>query len=286
VKKEIFDVYNYWVEVLGIAAYRFDASKHVPDSFRAEFQDNMPVPCFGESWYGNPADLQNHWNAGALWGFQDFPLMHAARDVFARGQSFTRLSWVLQQDGYYPSPNRLVTFIDSHDIARFMNVAQDERKLKLALTFLLTARGVPVIYYGTEQGLAGGADPYNREDMPGWGATAVYLHIQRLCQVRKSYEALMRGNQVELYLDDLVYAFRRIHGGEELITVLNNSGSAQSRTITLPSTSYLVPGTELTNLLNTNDRVTVADDWTIQVSLGAYEGKVYAANVTEEYTPS
>jgi glycosidase len=287
VKKEIFDVYNYWIELTGIAAYRFDASKHVPDSFRGEFQDNMPVPCFGESWYGNPTDLKNHWNAGPLWGFQDFPLMHAARDVFASGWSFTRLSEILQQDVYYPSANRLVTFLDSHDIARFMNVAQDERKLKLALTFLLSARGVPVIYYGTEQGLAGGADPYNREDMPGWGETAVYLHIQRLCQVRRNYEPLMRGSQLEIYKydSDPVYAFRRVHGGEELVIILNNSDSEQSRGITIPDTSVLIPGTVLTNLLDTSDKVTVGDDWKIQVRLGAFEGKVYAANVAEEYAP-
>jgi glycosidase len=215
-----------------------------------------------------------------LWGFHDFPIMHAARDVFAGGQGFSRLSGVLAQDGNYPNPNRLVTFVESHDIERFLNIAPDERKLRLALTFILTARGVPAIYYGSEQGLSGGADPYNREDMPAWEETETYIHIRRLSHIRRNHEALQRGSQLEIYNDEVVYAYRRVHGGEELLIVLNNTANTLTRMITIPDTSVLVPGTVLTNLLDTDDEVTVGADWTIQVSLEPFEGKVYATSVS------
>jgi glycosidase len=280
VKNAIFDVYTYWRETVGFAAYRFDASKHVPDDFRPEFQENVVIPCFGESWIGDPVALADHWRAGMLWGFHDFPLMHAARDVFAGGQGFSRLSGVLAQDWNYPNSNRLITFVESHDVERFLNVAPDGRKLRLALTFILTARGVPTVYYGSEQGLSGGADPYNREDMPAWEETETYIHIRRLSHIRRNHEALQRGSQLEIYNDEVVYAYRRVHGGKELVVVLNNTANTLTRTITIPDTSVLVPGTVLTNLLDTDDEVTVGADWTIQVSLEPFEGKVYATSVS------
>ena len=63
---------------------------------------------------------------------------------------------------------RLVTFLDNHDRPRFLNSANangNTSRLDVALVFLYTARGVPCLYYGTEQAFNGGADPNDREDM-------------------------------------------------------------------------------------------------------------------------
>ncbi|MDI6884390.1 MAG: alpha-amylase family glycosyl hydrolase [Hadesarchaea archaeon] len=290
VRDELLKVYTYWKEEIGHSGYRVDASKHVPKWFLKIFQENLGIPCFGEAWYSDPQKLANHLTyegSQHLWGTQDFPLMHAMQDVFASEQDFTRLSGILQQDYLYQYPNRLITFLDSHDMQRFLNTAGagGERKLKLALTFMLASRGIPAIYYGTEQGLAGGSDPYNREDMPGWGETPVYSHLKRLCHVGKNYAPLRRGSQVELSVDTVVYAFRRVYQGEEIVAVFNNSWSQQTRQLTLPPASYLSAGTVLTNLLNTNDKITVGAGGSLSISLNAKEGKIYAANVTEQYTP-
>src|SRR5439155_21150625 len=81
----------------------------------------------------------------------DFPLFSAIRDVFARGQSATRLSQALAADTNYVNPRVLVTFLGLHDTPRFMSEpGATIDSLKLAFTFLLTARGTPLIYYGDE----------------------------------------------------------------------------------------------------------------------------------------
>ncbi|HSD91120.1 MAG TPA: alpha-amylase family glycosyl hydrolase, partial [Kofleriaceae bacterium] len=63
-------------------------------------------------------------------------------------------------------PNQvLVNFLDNHDLPRFMFEKTDPAILRVALAYLMTWDGIPCIYYGTEQGFAGGVDPKNREDM-------------------------------------------------------------------------------------------------------------------------
>jgi glycosidase len=67
-----------------------------------------------------------------------------------------------------PRGMRLVTFLDNHDQPRFLSREQadnDWQRLKSALVFLYTGRGIPCLYYGTEQAFNGGADPADREDM-------------------------------------------------------------------------------------------------------------------------
>gem|GEM_PF-907483 len=281
VRQELFRVYSYWRDEVGFAAFRFDASKHVPDDFRKEFQENVGIPCFGESWYGDPATLAQHWRDGPLWGFQDFPMLFAVRDVFAGEQSFDRISSTLAQDSLYPDASHLVISIETHDIERFLFAAgRDNQRLKLALTFLLTCRGVPSLYYGTEQGLAGGGDPNNREVMPSWEMTPVYLHIKRLNEIRQRYPAISRGLQYEVYKEASIYVYRKVYQNEQAVVALNNSWASRTISVTVP----LPPGTELVNLLNTDDRVTVGSDGRITVTLGAKEGKIYSNVMRENYS--
>lgn len=81
----------------------------------------------------------------------------------------------------------LGTFIDNHDHQRFLNYNNDHAAYKNALTYVITAIGIPIIYYGTEQGFAGGNDPDNRE--PLWTSgystnTDLYSHIKTLVAFR------------------------------------------------------------------------------------------------------
>jgi alpha-amylase len=56
-------------------------------------------------------------------------------------------------------------FLDNHDKPRFLNSHILPSLYKSALAFSLTARGITMMYYGSEQGLKGGNDPYNREEL-------------------------------------------------------------------------------------------------------------------------
>merc|ERR1712025_1154783 len=57
----------------------------------------------------------------------------------------------------------LGTFLDNHDNARFLSIENDQVKYMNALAHVLLSSGIPIVYYGTEQGFSGGDDPANRE---------------------------------------------------------------------------------------------------------------------------
>jgi glycosidase len=178
----------------------------------------------------------------------DFPLYYPIRNAFAKGGSIRELAQMLSRDHLYRDPSHLVTFLGLHDVARFMSEpGATPEGLKLAFTFLGTARGTPLIYYGDEVVLPGGNDPDNRRDFPGgWpndprnafeasGRIAeqqsVWQHLQRVLAIRAARQELRTGRMEHLLVTDQVYVYRRGH----TIVAINNGAAAAS--VTLPVAS-------------------------------------------------
>jgi len=300
VEQEIYSVYNYWFTQTDADAARVDAVRSIPKWFLQSFENSIGLPTFGEAFHGDVSYVSDYQNYE--WGVLDFPLFFVAREVFAYDDSFTRIGDIFDQDWKYNDVNKLHTFIDNHDRDRFLALADDNfSRLRLALTFLFTARGIPVIYYGTEQAYYGDglthewqgiSNEFNRQVLEDFDEShIIYNHIKRLTEIRNNYQSLRRGVQREMWEDDVVYSYsRRIDTtGEEVITVMTNSWNSQTRTIPLRAESTIIVGTELTNLLNTNDKITVKSGGStgkqITVSLNAKEAKIYTTDVTENYTP-
>jgi alpha-amylase len=165
---------------------------------------------------------------------------------------------VLDDERPYNNANRLITLLDNHDLERRITTEildrwghwdRDRARtiLKLCLSFLLTTRGIPQLYYGTELGLEGRKDPDNRRDMP-WpvlGAdhapTAahpferdVHDHTRRLLALRRRHPALRHGSLLTLYADHFVYAYLREFRGDAVIVALNNGLDPMPAPLELP----------------------------------------------------
>jgi glycosidase len=111
--------------------------------------------------------------------------------------------------------------------------------LKLALTFIMTTRGVPMLYSGDEIAMPGAGDPDNRRDFPGgWpgdphnafessGRTpdqeSAFEHLRQLAHLRGELEPLRRGKLVDLAVGDQTYAYARITAGASVIVIINNA---------------------------------------------------------------
>ena len=148
--------------------------------------------------------------------------------------------------------------------------ANNTNRLALALSWLYSARGIPCLYYGTEQNFNGNNDPANREDMfdgqyeqgPSLGdnfnmTQGSFLRVAFLNNLRRLYPSLRRGTHVNLWNNSSgpgLFAYARRLGSEEVFVVFNTAGGTQ----TLPArpTSYPA-GTVLVNLFNTNETLTV-----------------------------
>lgn len=291
--------YKDWVD-MGFDGIRVDAARSVPKEWLATFEREMGVPTFGEIFVGDVdyvADYQKY-----EWGALDFPYFFTVREAFAADTDMRKLSALFAQDGKYVDANRLETFIDNHDRARFLTWADDNyQRLRTALTFEMSTRGIPVIYYGTEQADDGNgqggevpiANKHNRKDMTSFDEDAtIYRHIQRLAALKKEYPALRTGVQREMWSDETFYAFSRLDSstGSETITAATNSWDSQTRAIPIREESSLRVGDVLVNLMNTSEKIAVQSGGVtgrqIVVSLAGHDAAIFSKIApSQQYSP-
>jgi len=226
----------------GVDALRVDTVKHMPvwfwQEFNADIRAHKPeVFIFGEWIWNTPenpisTDFANHSGMTIL----DFALCLALRTGVAQGAGFGLVQDVLNKDGAYNGATELVTFLDNHDMPRFQTLNGDPSILKIAFIVLMCTRGIPCIYYGTEQCLHddtnGGNDPYNRPMMTEFNTHSELYRISRLLSyARKKNTAIALGSQWPKVVTDNVYVFVRryrtcrcfcaVNKGDEHVTLEN-----------------------------------------------------------------
>jgi len=267
----------WWVGVTGLDAIRQDTLPYVHRRFWREWmaaikREHPKVTVVGELFDGDPV-LVSFFQGGAarfdgidsgIDTLFDFPAYFKIREAFAQGKPLRDLAMMRARDHLYRDPSSLVTFLGLHDVPRFMSEpGATARGLELAFTFLLTARGVPLLYYGDEIGMAGGGDPDNRRDFPGgWKADArnafepggrapqedeVFQHVRRLTSLRKELPALRGGSTADLVVTDHQWVYARERDGRVVVVALNNAEAAA--TIDAPAAVGLPDGTVLADRL-------------------------------------
>ena len=234
-RKYIKDAVKQWIDI-GVDALRIDTIKHMPLTFWQEFCsdicDHKPdLFIFGEYGFSKPWDQRaiNYANHSGM-SILDFGLCDGIRFAFS-GQEpggFHQIKRVLSYDRAYKRASQLVTFIDNHDMPRFLSIVNNEEHLRLAITILMTLRGVPCLFYGTEQSLHcdinGGADPYNRPMMEEWNSSHPnYILIQALANLRKVNPALSMGSFEERFITEDIYVYTRHFRDNHVLVCINKS---------------------------------------------------------------
>jgi alpha-amylase len=236
---------------------RIDTIPEVHPDFWSEFSSAAGMYTVGEVFNGdiNYVSSYQQYMDGVL----SYPLYFSMLNVFAYRQSMYELESLLGPSGSYYSHfknvNLLGTFIDNHDNPRFLNKQQDHVLYKNALTMTLFTVGIPIVYYGSEQGYSGGADPQNRESLwPNYDTNSdLYQFIKTLVTTRKAHK-ISSAAQVQRYAADNFYAFSR---GDVLICLTNSAGGS-TVTITLTYLPYS-NGQTVCNVLSSNDCATVSN---------------------------
>ena len=238
------DVGAYWTEKCGIDGWRMDVSPEVwPDfwrGFRRRIKQINPdslmvAECWDDSreWLltGDLFDSSMHYVfSRSLWG-----------RFATEALSLTRFDEIVNQEAMrYPHRNQEVlwSFLGSHDTERFRTRAGgSEQRLRAAAFFQFTYLGSPIIYYGDELGMEGGADPDCRRPMR-WDIAennAIFKHFQKLAMLRSGSDALRHGafRTLAVFPNGL-YAYRRVSDRQRLLCVLNTSAAAAQGYIPLP----------------------------------------------------
>lgn len=239
-----------------VDGFRVDAIKHATWGWLYTFVNSIYTGgdafTFGEWIADTTSDPLYHdlYKFANRSGFSalDFPVYHAIDDVFAYDKGFGEIDSVLAQEAAdFQQANDLVTFIDNHDRQRFLSINNNRNRLHEALAFLLTCRGVPVIYYGTEQYLHNdtnsGNDPYNRPWMSTYDTTTTaYRLISRLTALRKANAAIAYGTSSQRWINNDVYIYERAFAGSLVLIAINKNDNAAAAiaglNTALPAGSY------------------------------------------------
>ncbi len=224
----------------GVDGFRIDAVKHVTWGWEYTFANaiyaNSDSFLFGEWYQGTTTDplYRDSYKFANRSGISllDFPLNQAIRNVFGGTNNFSDIDTVIsQENSNFNWNNDLITFIDNHDMTRFLTVNNNQNRLHEAITFIETARGIPCIYYGTEQYLhndtSGGGDPYNRPQMPGFSTTTTaYGLIKKLSDLRKNNPALGYGSTQQRWMNSDVYIYERKFYNNVVLVAINKSATS------------------------------------------------------------
>lgn len=269
----------WWIEYAGINGIRQDTHPYADFDMMAQWCKSVSTeyPDFnivGETWL-NSNVLISYWQKDSRLAYpknsqlhtvMDFPLMEQMNKAFDEETTdwnggLFRLYDYLSQDMVYADPMHLLTFLDNHDTSRFYRTEEATTNLdryKQALTFLLTTRGIPQIYYGTEILMA--ADKANgdgllRCDYPGgWkedtrncfqaqGRTPqqneAFSFMQKLLQWRKHHRSIAQGSLKHFAPHKGIYAYERRYNNQSVVVFLN--GTDQEQTIDLRPYQEILP---------------------------------------------
>jgi glycosidase len=209
----------------------------------------------GEAWYEDPSII-SYWQRGKtnqngyssdLPSLCDFPLQNALiRSLNSKGgyeDEWMPLYEMLAKDFNYPDPGNLVVFADNHDMSRLLTqVGGDMAKFKMALAYILTIRGIPQIYYGTETLMTNeGTDNHGviRSDFPGgWVGDPINAFsgesttspqreakefLRNILQWRKTSGAIHSGKTIHFVPKNEIYVYFRISEAQTVMTILNKN---------------------------------------------------------------
>lgn len=261
----------WWLEEGDLDGFRLDAVKHLDHLggrtvnqhlARIEAITGIDYYLVGETFVGSDgrAQIKSYIGPHELDGQFDFPLYWPVVQAFARGDSLVQVDDAVRASEAYYTPETLNSpFLGNHDVARFISIAANQidgdangqawgsnkppatidadepfLRTKWAFAFVLTQKGVPLIYYGDELGLPGAGDPDNRRFMKWEGLSVreadLLDFMKKVGTARKKSAALRFGVRETLMIERDLYVFQRSTDTDGALVVINR-GSARTVSI-------------------------------------------------------
>lgn len=255
------------VQKWGIDGLRIDTCLEVPSWFWTQFAKSAGVFTICECDNGD-INQNAPYTKGVVDATLNYPFFWVIRNTLISGQSMYAYRNYIGASNAYGNLNWQGNFVDNHDNPRFLSQKYDINKFKTALAITATWPGIPIVYYGGEQGYSGGNDPANREILwPNLKNTSsdLYIFVKTIINYRKSM-TLWNYNFIERYAADNFYCYSRGHA----LVAFTNIGTVQYNVSYHP---YNV-GDVVCNVFYSSDCVTVTSAG-VPVYLNNGEPKMY-----------
>jgi glycosidase len=254
----------WWIEKLKLRGIRQDTYPYSQKDFLSKWSCRImnEYPNFslvGEEWTTNPL-LVAFWQKGkpntagyngCMKSTMDFPmqenLVRALTEPEGWNTGLNKLYEGLANDFGYASPKDLLIFGDNHDMDRlYTQLKSDPALVKMALGWLLTSRGIPQVYYGTEVLINNNAKPGDhgliRTDFPGgWAGDTVngftgrglsgeqadvQFYLRKLANWRKGKSVIHNGETKHFAPFGGVYVYFRYDAKDMVMVVMNKNERA------------------------------------------------------------
>ena len=259
----------WWIEYARIDGIRQDTHPYADYDFMSTWckEVEKEYPDFnivGEAWYPRGSasawwqkDSKMNESNSNLKTVMDFDLTFTCQKAFGDVCSSNegseaglfKIYEVIAQDFMFPDPNNVLIFLDNHDLGRFMQKGEsDLRRYKQAIAFLLTTRGIPQIYYGTEilmSGTKAEGDGVIRSDfLGGWvgdpkdaftpeGRTDLqneaWNYMRKLLNWRQRCDAVKEGKLIHYTPDRSgCYVYARVKDNKTVLVLMNGTDQTQT----------------------------------------------------------
>jgi glycosidase len=279
----MIEIYKDLINEFKPDGFRIDTVKHVNIEFWQQFAPALVKHAktqginnffmFGEVYSADPKYLSQFTTTGKMQSVLDFGFQQTMVDTLINQQGTDKIAELFAQDNFYndndSNANQLINFISNHDMGRFAYMLKQSKfkyteqeqiaRLKLATAMMFFTRGVPVIYYGDEQGFVGdGGDQaarqdmmpslvssYNDDDLLATANTTagnnfdrshpLYKEFSQYAKIYQQYPLLRTGKQNTVYSQDKagIFAFEKYANAKNqkngnMLVVVNTAASEQS----------------------------------------------------------
>ncbi len=286
---EFVEIYAFYIEEIGIDGLRIDTVKHVDHEFWDAFTERLRIRVgperakrlllFGEVYDGNAAKLgaytyrtdyprhrqpcldsllnftfcfaaREYLRSTAAQSGDPHPLERAFKALFGKQGDRPHFNETPGLDGL-DARQKIVNFVENHDgLNRFRVAGIGERQNLLAQALMLTAPGIPCLYYGTESAVQDVIGKPGRDGETGRVTfapagkpehfeaarkTPSFQTIAALTALRRELPALTDGAFAPLWCDsqsaatdDGIFAFARHTRDDAVIVVINPSDHPSS----------------------------------------------------------
>ena len=259
IRKYLDQMYLWWIEYAGLSGYRIDTYPFADQDYMNHLNSLIlkyypDFTIYGETWVEETLTqavyCKNNikgFEKNTLPGLTDFVMCWAMHKAGTEKYDWLKgLNFVYQrmgEDFIYDDPNKHLTFVDNHDMSRIYTVVKEDMNAwKRIMTLMLTMRGMPCIYYGTEILMPGDraeSDAYVRFDFPGgWNSdeknkfnksdrtkleNEAFDYLRTLNKFRLTHDLFIDGKTTQYAGENETYCYFRHNNNSSAMVIFNQS---------------------------------------------------------------